>query len=110
MGEEGKEDLFDTYIEAADAWPDWTYMQKYAGVAQMERYNYGAAESYLRQAYKQGENDPVLLFEIGALKFYQGNYEASIHFFQEAVEHELPVEMYEYVAYFLYQIKGEETE
>lgn len=110
MGEEGKEGLFDTYIEAADAWPNWTYMQKYAGVAQMERYNYGSAESYLRQAYKQGENDPILLFEIGALKFYQGDYEASVHFFQEAIEKELPTEMYEYVAHFLYQIKGEGTE
>lgn len=110
MGEAGKEYLFDTYIEAADAWPDWTYMQKYAGVAQMERYNYGAAEAYLHQAYRQGGDDPILLFEIGALKFYQGDYEASVHFFQEAVDHELPIEMYEHVAYFLYQIKGDETE
>lgn len=110
MGEEGIEELFDTYIAAANDWPEWTYMQKYAGIAQMERYNYGSAEAYFHQAYKQGKTDPALLFAIGALKYYQGDYEASVRFFQEAVDHELPIEMYDYVTYFLEQIKGEEME
>lgn len=84
--DESVEKVYSMYAEAAEKWPYWTHMQKYAGIAQFEQGNYAGAEYYLLRAFTQDATDYRVAYYLGAVKYYLGNEEASRQYFNEAIE------------------------
>lgn len=80
------EQIYALYIEAAKQWPDWTHMQKYAGIAYFEQNNYSGAQYYLSRAFSQDETDDRVAFYLGAVAYYQGEHEQSRQYFNEAIK------------------------
>ena len=84
--ESSVEAVYKLYLEAAEQWPYWTYMQKYAGIAQFEQNNYVGAEYYLLRALEQDATDYRVAYYLGAVNYYLGEEEQSRLYFNEAVK------------------------
>ncbi len=78
--------IYDLYLEAAKQWPDWTHMQKYAGITYFEQNNYSGAQYYLARAFEQDETDYRVAYYLGAVAYYQGDKEQSCQHFNEAIK------------------------
>ena len=84
------EDLCILYIEAAQKHPDWTYMKKRAGIAQMQQKNYASAVYYLEEAVLQDPKDAESYYYLGAANYYRNDYETAQSCFVKALEYDLP--------------------
>lgn len=84
--ESSVDQIYDLYIEAAKQWPDWTHMQKYAGITYFEQNNYAGAQYYLARAFEQDATDYRVAYYLGAVAYYQGNTEQSRQYFNEAIK------------------------
>ena len=84
--EQSVDDIYAMYLEAAQAWPDWTRMQKYAGIALFEQGQYAGAEYYLLRARIQDGTDYQTVYYLGAVDYYRNDYESSREYFNQALE------------------------
>lgn len=87
--EKANEALSALYKEAADIWPEWQHMQKMAGVAALFEGNYPSAAYRLSQALRLDTEDAEVWYYLGALSYYEGNYEDMRMYFEYALERDL---------------------
>ena len=78
--------IYEIYLEAAKQWPDWTHMQKYAGITYFEQNNYSGAQYYLSRAFAQDSTDYRVAYYLGAVAYYQGSVEQCRQYFNEAIK------------------------
>lgn len=83
---ESVERVYALYEEAAAQWPDWTYMQLYAGISLFEQGKYKKAQYYLLRASGLDPEDAVGSYYLGACFFHQSDYEKCRYYFNEAIE------------------------
>lgn len=83
---ESVETIYEMYIEAAEQWPYWTHMQKYAGISLFEQNDYAQAKYYLLRAYQQDETDFRVAYYLGAVAFYQNDADECRSYFNEALK------------------------
>lgn len=90
MEDEGKEELYNLYIEAANKYPGWMEMQLAAGIAQLDRKEYSSAEYYFTRSYNMNMVDGMSAFYLGATAYYAGNYEECLYYFNDAIRKGVP--------------------
>ena len=101
------QDIYAIYLEAAQEWPEWTHMQKYAGIALFEQGQYTAAEYYLLRAHTQDEADYQTVYYLGAVDFYQNDYENSMSYFNRALELGADEEVQSDIIWYVTEMNGE---
>lgn len=89
------------YLEAAKEWPEWTHMQKYAGIAQLEKDQYESAVYFLERAVVQDMEDAESYYYLGAANYYLNNYETSQTCFEKALEYDLAEEYYSDIVWYV---------
>lgn len=78
------------YQEAADLYPDWSYMSRNAGILLFENGSYDVCRYYLLNAYFAGdEPDGKLLYYLGASHIETGNYDKGLALLNEALNFDL---------------------
>lgn len=105
--EESFTGICNMYIEAASEWPEWTYMQKRAGMAQLELKNYRSAAYFLERALLQDREDGEIYYYLGAANYYLSNYETCYKCFDEALEYGVSKELEDYILWYVNQIEEE---
>lgn len=104
---ESVEQIYRLYREAAEEWPDWTYMQKYAGIAAFEQKNYAGAEYFLLRAYGQDKDDYRTAYYLGAVNCCLEREEESRRYFDEAVRLGADDTTCSNILWYLEQMEGE---
>lgn len=102
--ENATERLYNLYIEAANEYPAWAYMQFWAGVSRFEQKNYKSAEYYLLNAYNLDENNPSTLYYLGAVKYAQNEVDEALKYFDAAVAAGANETLCSYIAWYLKEI------
>lgn len=106
--EKSVEQIYDLYLEAAKEWPEWTYMQKYAGIKQFDKGLYNGAEYYLLRAYSQNDSDAGTCFYLGAVNYYLEEYEDSIAYFGRSVDLGADEQTQKDIYWYIQQMEQEE--
>lgn len=105
--EDAVEKLCGLYLEAAGQWPDWTYMQKNAGIAQIEQGNYKSAGYYLERVAVQNESDAQTWYYLGVADYYLSDYETAKNCFEKALELELDADYDNDIIWYVRQMEQE---
>ncbi len=79
-------ELGDMYIEAAAAYPDWTYANLMAGCVQLDRDNISSADYFLGLAYKQDPDSWMNSFQYGVAKYRMGDDLSALKLYKQATE------------------------
>ncbi len=96
------EALLPLFIDAADYDPDWWYPAKNAGGLLYDRGEYSKAEYYLTRALTCAkEDDPELLYYLGATLCEQELYEKGIPLLNEAYDLGISEDYYGNIAYYV---------
>ena len=98
------ENLRRLYFEAAKIYPEWTYMQKRAGMARLDSEEYAMAEYLLLRAYEQEPDDYETAYCLGTACYGQKRMEEALEFFDEAVRLGADDEMLGHIAWYAHEI------
>jgi len=102
LGEDANQDDVKQLIkDTAHRYPEWTMMQKLAGMAELHNTNYVGASYYLSRAYEQNSTDVDTLYYLGTAHFKNGNYEDALRFFEEAVLNGADIDMQGEILWYL---------
>ncbi len=107
---ESVREVYKLYQEAAAEWPDWTYMQKYAGIAYLEQGLYAEADYYLRRAVDQDAQDSRSWYYLGVTAYQRGDYETCRLCFNEALEQGASEETKGNIVWYMQQLQAEGSE
>lgn len=84
--EELRENVLPLYIEASNAYPEWSYAAKNAGGMLFDNGEYAKASYYLTRALASSEDeDAAAYYYLGACLCEQGEYEKGLALFDRAV-------------------------
>lgn len=97
--------LYELYPEAAAQWPDWCYMQKYAGIAGFEQGRYQSSLYYLKRAYAQDNGDAATCYYLGAVSYRMGDLQSAVDYFQEALKKGADEELQRDIRWYVDQIR-----
>lgn len=73
------------YIDAASRYPQWAYMQKMAGISQLDNGNYPIAEYLLLRAYDREPLDYETVYYLGVACYGQNRIEDALEYFDETI-------------------------
>lgn len=86
MEEDGKENLDNLYLEAANKWPNWLEMQLSAGMVQLERKEYSSAQKYFERAYYLDYENGMSAYLLGMTAYYMGDYKNCLFYYNDALK------------------------
>ena len=99
--EDRTDSLYKLYENAAEAYPEWHYMWRMAGIANFEQENYTAAEYYLLGSLEIIKGDAIAYYYLGAASAEMGNNENAMGYFSRALEIGVDEEMQAWIAIYM---------
>lgn len=88
------------YTDAAAYHPDWTHIQKMAGISYIDRSEFTKGEYHLLRAYEQDPSDYETAYYLGVTCYEQKRPEEALMYFQEAAERQPDEKTAGYIAWY----------
>lgn len=99
-----RDNLCPLYIEAADTFPEWTYVSKNAGGMLFDSGEYNKSAYYLTRALiSSEEDDPMIYYYLGASLCEQGYYDKGLTMLDKALELGVDDEFKGYISWYAHQ-------
>ena len=98
-------ELENLYLEAANAFPGWVYMEKKAGITLITRGEYRTGAYWLERVTLDDDSDAEVWYYLGAADYYLSSYDASAQCFERALTIGVSEETREHILAYARQIQ-----